>query len=41
MILVQEKSDQQDYILRKLDSREQAEDFVQQRLDTYERMWDG
>jgi len=40
-ILVQEKTNKDEFIIRKMDSRDQAEKFLQNRLDTYERMWDG
>ena len=40
-LLVQEKTDKGEFTIRKMDSRDQADEFVQNRLDTYERMWDG
>ena len=40
-ILVQEKSDRDEFIVRKMDSKDQAEEFLQKRLNDYERMWDG
>lgn len=41
IILVQEKTNKDDFIIRKMDSRDQAEKFLQNRLNTYEKMWDG
>lgn len=41
ILLVQEKTDKGEFTIRKMDSRDQADEFVQNRLDTYERMWDG
>lgn len=40
-ILIQEKTDKDEYIVRKMDTQEEADSFFQERLDTYERMWDG
>lgn len=40
-ILLQEKTNRDEYTVRKLDSRETANAFLQNRLETYERMWDG
>lgn len=40
-ILLQEKTNKDEYTVRKLDSRETADAFLQNRLETYERMWDG
>jgi len=40
-LLVQEKTNKEEYIIRKMASREQAGQFIQQRLGAYERMWDG
>ena len=38
---VQEKSPKGEYILRKFDFVEPAESFIKDRLDIYEKMWDG
>lgn len=40
-ILVQEKTNRDEYTVRKMDSRDQAEQFLQDRLNKYERIWDG
>ncbi len=39
--LVQEETPDGQILLRRLGSREAAEEFVEDRLATYERMWDG
>ena len=41
ILLVQEKTDRGEFTIRKMESRGQADEFIQNRLDTYERMWDG
>ncbi len=40
-VLVQEEAPEGDVLIRRFDSHETAERFVEQRLATYERMWDG
>jgi hypothetical protein len=40
-ILVQEKSDKNEIVIRKMNSLEEAENFVQERLAYYDRKWDG
>ncbi len=40
-ILVQEKTNKDEFIIRKMVSRDQAETFLKDRLNRYERMWDG
>jgi hypothetical protein len=41
-ILVQEQAPEtKDLIVRELPSKEDAERFLEDRLSTYERMWDG
>ena len=40
-LILQEYSFEGDIIVRPTESREMADAFVQSRLDTYERMWDG
>jgi len=39
--LIQEKSTKDEFIIRLMKSKKEAEEFIQQRLDTYDRMWDG
>jgi len=41
MVVVQEKIPQGAYLIRKMESREEADRFVDERLETYDRMWDG
>jgi hypothetical protein len=38
---VQERTPEGEVLVRRLDSREAAELFVERRLRDYERMWDG
>ena len=40
-IVVQEQTQDGEVLIRRLDSREAAERFVEHRLAAYERMWDG
>jgi hypothetical protein len=40
-ILIQEKSNKNEIILRKFSSLDKAEEFLQERLAYYERKWDG
>ncbi len=40
-VMVQEQTQQGQILVRRLGSREAAEGFVDDRLATYERMWDG
>ncbi len=39
--LIIEESDKKEILLRKSDSLDSARKFVSDRLETYERMWDG
>ena len=39
--LVQEKSTRHELILRRLPSEQAAHEFIDQRLETYENMWNG
>ena len=40
-ILIQEMTSKSEIILRKINSLDEANNFVQERLDFYERKWDG
>ena len=40
-ILIQEMTDRKQVAIRAAGSLEEAKEFVQKRLETYERMWDG
>jgi hypothetical protein len=39
--VVQEQTPEEEVLVRRLESRQVAERFVEHRLRTYERMWDG
>ena len=41
IILIQEMSDKSELIIRRASSKDEADNFVRERLSTYERMWDG
>ncbi len=41
VILIQEISSKNELVIRISDSIEQANKFVSERMETYERMWDG
>lgn len=40
-VLVQETSDKGEVVLRRFESEEDAARYVSDRIDTYDRMWDG
>ena len=40
-VLVQEETPDREIVVRIRPTREAAEEFVDRRLETYERMWDG
>jgi hypothetical protein len=40
-IIVQEETPEGEILLRQMPSQEEADKLVQERLATYERMWDG
>lgn len=40
-ILVQEKTDKNEILIRAMSSLEEAEKFIKERMDFYERKWDG
>ena len=40
-ILVQEQTTEGEILIRRLASRQAAEIFLEHRMETYERMWDG
>ncbi len=40
-ILIQEKSDRVEYLLRRVEDTAAAERFIAERLEIYDRMWDG
>ena len=41
IVLVQEETPDREIVVRIRPTREAAEEFVDRRLETYERMWDG
>jgi hypothetical protein len=41
LVLVQEQSDKHELLVRRFADRAAAEAFIEARLATYERMWDG
>lgn len=40
-LLIQEKSNKDEFIIRIVKSIDEAEEFIKQRLEIYDRMWDG
>ena len=40
-LLVQEKSNKNEYILRLMKNKKEAEQFINERMEIYDRMWDG
>jgi hypothetical protein len=40
-LVIQEETPEGEIVLRRLASRQDAEDFVERRLADYDRMWDG
>jgi len=40
-LLIQEKSTKDEYLLRIIKTKKEAEEFIKQRLEIYDRMWDG
>jgi len=41
IILIQEISSKNELVIRVADSTEQANKFISERMESYERMWDG
>ncbi len=41
IFLIQEKSDKDEILIRKVDSLEEGQKFIQNRLAVYENMWNG
>jgi len=41
LLFIQETSNQDEIILRSINSLDQANQFVQERMKIYEKMWDG
>ncbi|HSW53912.1 MAG TPA: hypothetical protein VLH59_02375 [Ignavibacteriaceae bacterium] len=40
-LLLQEKSTKDEYLVRVMKTKKEAEEFIKQRLEIYNRMWDG
>lgn len=40
-MLIQEKTNKDEFLVRIIKTRKEAEEFIQQRLEIYDRMWDG
>ena len=40
-LLIQEKSTKEEFLVRRMKTQKEAEDFIKDRLDVYNRMWDG
>jgi hypothetical protein len=40
-LIIQEKSTKDEYLVRVMKTKKEAEEFIKQRLEIYNRMWDG
>jgi len=40
-LLIQEKSTKEEFLVRRMNTKKEAEDLIKERLDIYNRMWDG
>jgi hypothetical protein len=40
-LILQEKTTKDEFLIRKIKTQKEAEDFIKQRLEIYNRMWDG
>ena len=40
-LILQEKTTKDEYLIRLMKSKKEAEEFINQRLEIYNRMWDG
>jgi hypothetical protein len=40
-LIIQEKSTKDEYLVRVMKTKKEAEEFIKERLDIYNRMWDG
>ena len=40
-LLIQEKTTKNEYLIRKVMTKKEGEDLIKERLDIYNRMWDG
>ena len=40
-LLVQEKTDRDEFLIRLMNTKKDADVFIKERLEVYDRMWDG
>jgi hypothetical protein len=40
-LILQEKTTKDEFLIRKMKTQKEAEDFMRDRLEIYNRMWDG
>lgn len=40
-LLVQEKTSKEEFLIRLMKTKKEADEFIKERLEIYERMWDG
>ena len=40
-LFIQEKTTKDEFLIRSMKSKKEAEDFIRDRLEIYNRMWDG
>lgn len=40
-LILQEKTTNDEFLIRKMKTQKEAEDFIKDRLEIYNRMWDG
>ena len=40
-LILQEKTTKDEFLIRRMKSKEEAEDLIKHRLEIYNRMWDG
>ena len=40
-LLIQEKTTKEEFLVRSMKTKKEAEEFIKQRLEIYNRMWDG
>jgi uncharacterized lipoprotein YehR (DUF1307 family) len=40
-LILQEKTTKDEFLIRRMKSKEEAEDLIKHRLEIYKRMWDG
>ena len=40
-LIIQEKSNKDEFLIRPVKTKKEADDFIEERLEIYNRMWDG